>query len=119
MCMTFHLGFPITNVFVNETVIQVLWFSAIFPYVVLFILCIKALTLEGAGNGLKFLFTPQWERLYESQVWIGKWSWVEWSFYRQLVLFRWWHSDFLFVWSWHRRSSSPWKLQQVSPQLPS
>jgi len=49
---------------------KVLWFSAIFPYVVLSILCIKALTLEGAGNGLKFLFTPQWERLYESQVWI-------------------------------------------------
>jgi len=48
----------------------VLWFSAIFPYVVLSILCVKALTLEGATNGLKFLFTPQWERLYESQVWI-------------------------------------------------
>jgi len=49
---------------------KVLWFSAIFPYVVLSILCVKALTLEGAGNGLKFLFTPQWDRLYESQVWI-------------------------------------------------
>jgi len=49
---------------------KVLWFSAIFPYVVLSILCVKALTLDGATNGLKFLFTPQWDRLYESQVWI-------------------------------------------------
>ena len=49
-----------------------LWFSAIFPYVVLSILCCKALTLEGAFDGIKFLFTPQWERLTESQVWIGK-----------------------------------------------
>merc|ERR1712172_284122 len=49
---------------------KVLWVCAIFPYVVLSILCVKALTLEGASNGLKFLFTPQWERLWESQVWI-------------------------------------------------
>jgi len=49
---------------------KVLWFSAIFPYVVLSILCVKALTLDGAMDGLKFLFTPQWERLYEAQVWI-------------------------------------------------
>ena len=32
----------------------------------------KALTLEGAFDGIKFLFTPDWERLKESQVWIGK-----------------------------------------------
>lgn len=51
---------------------KVLWFSAIFPYVVLSILCCKALTLEGAFDGIKFLFTPDWERLKESQVWIGK-----------------------------------------------
>jgi len=49
---------------------KVLWFSAIFPYVVLSILCVKALTLEGAWDGIKFLFTPQWDRLTESQVWI-------------------------------------------------
>ena len=49
-----------------------LWFSAIFPYVILSILCVKALTLEGAWDGIKFLFTPQWERLAESQVWIGE-----------------------------------------------
>jgi len=49
---------------------KILWFSAIFPYVVLAILCVKALTLEGATTGLSFLFTPQWHRLLEAQVWI-------------------------------------------------
>jgi len=49
---------------------KILWFSAIFPYVVLAILCVKALTLEGAMNGLSFLFTPQWDRLLEAEVWI-------------------------------------------------
>ena len=39
---------------------------------VLSILCVKALTLEGAWDGIKFLFTPQWDRLTESQVWIGE-----------------------------------------------
>jgi len=49
---------------------KVLWFSAIFPYVVLSILCVKALTLDGAWDGIKFLFTPDWSRLSEAQVWI-------------------------------------------------
>ena len=56
----------------NSLLSQVLWFSAIFPYVILTILCVKALTLEGAMMGLEFLFTPDWARLAESQVWIGK-----------------------------------------------
>ena len=34
------------------------------------ILCIKALTLPGAFEGLKFLFTPNWEILKTSQCWI-------------------------------------------------
>jgi solute carrier family 6 GABA transporter-like protein 1 len=49
---------------------KILWFSAIFPYVVLAILCVKALTLEGATDGLAYLYTPQWHRLLEAEVWI-------------------------------------------------
>jgi len=49
---------------------KVIWFSAMFPYVVLSILCVKALTLDGATNGLKFLFTPDWERLRSAECWI-------------------------------------------------
>jgi len=41
-----------------------------FPYVVLTILAIKALTLEGAWEGIKFLFTPDWNRLTMSECWI-------------------------------------------------
>ena len=56
---------------IKQVSFQILWFSAIFPYVVLSILCVKALTLEGATNGLAYLYTPQWERLWEAEVWIG------------------------------------------------
>ena len=49
---------------------QVIWVSAISPYVLLSILCVKALTLPGAMDGLKFLFTPDWERLKVSECWI-------------------------------------------------
>ena len=33
-------------------------------------MCVKALTLDGAMDGLKFLFTPDWERLKSSECWI-------------------------------------------------
>jgi len=49
---------------------KVLWFSAMFPYCILSILCVKALMLDGALDGIYFLFTPEWERLYEAKVWI-------------------------------------------------
>jgi SNF family Na+-dependent transporter len=50
---------------------------AVFPYIILSILCVKALTLEGASEGLKFLFTPEWERLYEAEVWIGEYFCID------------------------------------------
>lgn len=49
---------------------KVLWFSAMFPYLVLSILFVKVLTLDGAVDGLKFLFTPSWERLGSAECWI-------------------------------------------------
>lgn len=49
---------------------KIIWVSAISPYVLLSILCVKALTLPGAFEGLKFLFTPDWEILKTSQCWI-------------------------------------------------
>lgn len=41
-----------------------------FPYVILTVLAAKALSLEGAMDGIKFLFTPNWERLTHSECWI-------------------------------------------------
>lgn len=42
---------------------------ALFPYIVLIILLIRALTLPGAFNGIKYFFTPQWDKILEPSVW--------------------------------------------------
>lgn len=42
---------------------------AIFPYFVLSILLARALTLPGAFNGIKYFLTPQWDKIFEPQVW--------------------------------------------------
>ena len=41
-----------------------------FPYVILTVLACKALSLEGALDGIRFLFTPDWDRLTYSECWI-------------------------------------------------
>ena len=48
---------------------KVAYFTAIFPYLVMFTLLIRGLTLPGAGAGLRFFFTPQWEKLLGLKVW--------------------------------------------------
>jgi len=48
---------------------KVAYFTAIFPYVVMLTLLVKGLTLPGALEGIVFLFTPQWHRLYDPKVW--------------------------------------------------
>ena len=48
---------------------KVAYFTAIFPYTVLLTLLVKGLTLAGAMEGIIFLFTPQWSRLYDPKVW--------------------------------------------------
>jgi len=47
---------------------KVAYFTAIFPYVVMLILLIRGVTLPGAGDGLEYLFTPEWDKLYDPQV---------------------------------------------------
>jgi solute carrier family 6 (neurotransmitter transporter, glycine) member 5/9 len=42
---------------------------AIFPYFVLSILLVRALTLEGSMNGIRYFFTPQWDKILEIKVW--------------------------------------------------
>lgn len=45
------------------------YFLAIFPYVILFGLLIRAVTLDGAFEGIKYFITPQWDKLLDTEVW--------------------------------------------------
>lgn len=44
------------------------YFLALFPYVVMIALLIRAVTLEGAGNGILYFITPDWSKLASADV---------------------------------------------------
>lgn len=44
------------------------YFLAIFPYVIMLVLLVRAVTLEGASTGIIYFFKPQWDRILEPQV---------------------------------------------------
>ncbi|XP_062395188.1 sodium- and chloride-dependent transporter XTRP3-like [Sardina pilchardus] len=50
---------------------KVVYFTATFPYVVLFIYLIRGVTLHGALNGVKYMFTPKLEQLADPRTWIN------------------------------------------------
>ncbi|CAB3372382.1 Hypothetical predicted protein [Cloeon dipterum] len=49
---------------------KIIWFTALFPYAVLLVLLVRAVTLDGAGTGLLYYVTPRWEKLLEASPWI-------------------------------------------------
>ena len=49
---------------------KVVYFTALFPYVVMTIFFIRGLTLKGAGAGLAHMFLPKLDSLLKPTVWL-------------------------------------------------
>lgn len=45
------------------------YFLALFPYVIMITLLVRAVTLDGAVDGIIFLFKPTWEKILDPAVW--------------------------------------------------
>ncbi|CAF1230985.1 unnamed protein product [Adineta ricciae] len=58
---------------------KVVYFTALFPYVVIFALIIRGVTLPGARAGLMFYLKPNWKKIQEFDVWIAAASQVTFS----------------------------------------
>ena len=43
---------------------KIIMFTALMPYLFFFIMLIRAMFLEGAGIGLKYLFVPDFTKLF-------------------------------------------------------
>ncbi|XP_034029824.1 sodium- and chloride-dependent transporter XTRP3A-like [Thalassophryne amazonica] len=72
--LCFMLAWMITYLFVVRGVKssgKVVYFTATFPYLVLFIYLIRGVTLHGAMNGLTYMFTPKMEELANPIAWIN------------------------------------------------
>ncbi|XP_057316090.1 sodium- and chloride-dependent transporter XTRP3-like [Hydractinia symbiolongicarpus] len=53
-----------------ESMGKVVYFTALFPYVVLIIFFVRAMMLDGASDGIVHMFTPQFEKLAEPETWL-------------------------------------------------
>ncbi|XP_052449035.1 sodium- and chloride-dependent creatine transporter 1-like isoform X2 [Carassius gibelio] len=49
---------------------KVVYFTAVFPYLVLVVLFVHGVSLPGALNGITYYLKPNWSKLSEAQVWI-------------------------------------------------
>jgi len=49
---------------------KVVYFTATAPYILLFAFLIRAVTLEGATDGILYLLNPKWCKMLDSKVWV-------------------------------------------------
>ncbi|XP_022240049.1 sodium- and chloride-dependent GABA transporter 1-like isoform X2 [Limulus polyphemus] len=49
---------------------KIIWFTALFPYVLLVVLFGRGISLEGASKGLLYYVKPDFEKLWNPQVWV-------------------------------------------------
>lgn len=61
VCLAMYKGIKSTG--------KVMYFSSVFPYVVLLCFLIRGVTLDGASEGIKFMFYPRLEIWADVQVW--------------------------------------------------
>ncbi|KYM77352.1 Orphan sodium- and chloride-dependent neurotransmitter transporter NTT4 [Atta colombica] len=59
---------------------KVVYFTSMFPYLVLTIFFVRGITLEGASAGLAHMYTPKVEKLLEPTVWLDAATQVFYSF---------------------------------------
>uniref|UniRef100_A0A672H4N5 Transporter n=1 Tax=Salarias fasciatus TaxID=181472 RepID=A0A672H4N5_SALFA len=59
---------------------KAVYVTAILPYIVLAIFLIRGLTLKGAVNGVKFLFTPDMDELVRPETWLDAGAQVFYAF---------------------------------------
>ena len=52
----------------SRSLVQVVYFTALFPYVLLSILLVRGAMLEGSMDGVIYYLRPQWSKLLEPQV---------------------------------------------------
>ncbi|XP_064487094.1 sodium-dependent nutrient amino acid transporter 1-like [Ornithodoros turicata] len=70
LCMVFVYAFIALSVIKGvKTLGKLAYFTAIFPYAVLISLLVVACLQEGALDGIKRFFTPEWHKLLDVQVW--------------------------------------------------
>ncbi|CAG7720271.1 unnamed protein product [Allacma fusca] len=83
MCLCLLLAWIVVYLIIQRGIQssgKVVYFTALFPYMVLTIFFIRGITLEGAGAGLLHMYTPKYHKLLEPSVWLEAATQVFYSF---------------------------------------